>query len=153
MKGTSNMSDTLIKTIFLAAPKEKVWAYLTEKNKLGEWFHAPDQDLALGEDYVLSEIAEDGSKKRQCWGQVQTWEPYDKLVYSFTVTPLNGLMTTVTWELEEAHGGTRLTMQHKGVGQMDGDVLGLLGALDTGWDSHFASLRERINAELKSLCA
>lgn len=44
------MSTTTIqKSLFLKASRETVWAYLTEKDKLGEWFHPADRDLAEGQ--------------------------------------------------------------------------------------------------------
>ncbi|MEM7045758.1 MAG: SRPBCC domain-containing protein, partial [Pseudomonadota bacterium] len=73
---------------------------------------------------------------------VQHWDPPAKLTYSFTVKPLNGAMTTVTWTLDEMADGTRLTLLHEGVGAAAGDAaLGLLSALDRGWDEHFGRLR------------
>ena len=70
-------------------------------------------------------------------------EPPSLLVYSFTIKPLGGAMTTVSWLLEEAHGGTRLTLKHEGIAEAAGEsALGLLMALDAGWDKHLGSLRE-----------
>ena len=64
------------------------------------------------------------------------------LVYSFTIGPLNGAMTTVTWKLEEIQDGTRLTLQHEGISEAAGEAaIGLLMALDKGWDKHLGSLR------------
>ena len=80
---------------------------------------------------------------RQCWGTVQQWAPHSKLVYSFTVKPLNGAMTTVTWTLDPFQDGTRLTLLHEGVGVAGGEAaFGLLMALDKGWDEHFGRLRQ-----------
>ena len=50
-------------------------------------------------------------------------------------------MTTVTWTLKEAHGGTMLTLQHEGIGAAGEAALGLLMALDSGWDCHLLELR------------
>jgi uncharacterized protein YndB with AHSA1/START domain len=134
------MTDTITKTVFFRSPRETVWAFLTEKNALAEWFHAPEADLSAGQDYVLLSNAADGTVAKQCWGTVEHWEPPSKLVYSFTVKPLNGVMTTVTWTLDEAHGGTRLTLIHEGL-RAAGAELGLLVALDAGWDEHLGRLR------------
>ncbi len=50
-------------------------------------------------------------------------------------------MTTVTWLLEEALGGTRLTLHHEGIGAAAGDAAhSLLMALDAGWDAHLVAL-------------
>lgn len=138
------MSDsTIVKTIFLKADAETVWEFLTDKDKLGEWFHPADSDLAAGSDYVLTGQADDGSDVRKCWGSVVESNRAKKLVYTFTIEPLGGAMTTVTWLLQEMHGGTRLTLHHEGIGAAAGDAaLPLLMALEAGWDAHFGRLRD-----------
>ena len=135
------MTDSITKTVFLKAPKATVWAFLTEKDKLARWFHPAEDDLADGQDYALLGDSAEGGPVRQCWGTVQYWEPPTRLVYSFTVKPLNGAMTTVTWTLDEIDGGTRLTLLHEGVGVAGDAAFGLLTALDKGWDEHFGRLR------------
>lgn len=135
------MTDSITKTVFLKAPKATVWAFLTEKDKLARWFHPAEDDLADGQDYALLGDSAEGGTVRQCWGTVQHWEPPTRLVYSFTVKPLNGAMTTVTWTLDEIDGGTRLTLLHEGVGVAGDAAFGLLTALDKGWDEHFGRLR------------
>ena len=85
---------------------------------------------------------EDGSTVRQCWGTVQQMDPPSRLVYSLTVKPLGGAMTTVSWTLEQVYGGTKLTLTHEGIGEAAGEsAMGLLMALDKGWDKHLESLR------------
>jgi len=132
----------ITKTVFFAASRELVWSFLTESEKLARWFHRADADLAAGRDYALLATADDGSEVKQCWGTVLEMDRPSRLVYSFTVKPLQGAMTTVTWTLDEAHGGTRLELVHEGVGAAAGDAaLGLLRALDAGWDEHLGRLR------------
>ena len=140
------MSDaTITKTIFFAASRETVWSFLTDKDKLAQWFHPADADLVEGQDYALVGKAEDGSTVKQCWGNVVQMDPPTSLVYSFTIKPLGGAMTTVSWLLEDAHGGTQLTLKHEGIGAAAGDsALGLLMALDAGWDKHLGSLRSSV---------
>jgi uncharacterized protein YndB with AHSA1/START domain len=87
--------STIVKTVFFDAPRETVWSFLTEKDKLAQWFHPTEADLAQGQDYALIDRADDGSTVRQCWGTVVQMEPPARLVYSFTVKPLGGAMTTV----------------------------------------------------------
>lgn len=141
------MTDCIAKTVFLKAPKATVWAFLTEKEKLARWFHPAENDLADGADYALMGQSSEGGMVKQCWGTVQHWEPPSKLIYSFTVKPLNGVMTTVTWTLDEIEGGTRLSLLHEGVGDAAGEAaFGLLMALDKGWDEHFGRLRQTASA-------
>lgn len=141
------MSTTTInKSIFLKASRETVWAYLTEKDKLAEWFHPATADLVEGKPYALLDNATDPDSKL-CWGEVLSAKKPSSLSYTFTVKPLGGAMTTVNWTLEEAAGGTRVTLSHEGVGEAAGEAaLGLLSALDKGWDEHFSKLRDRAAA-------
>lgn len=134
-------TTTINKSIFLAAPRETVWQYLTDKSKLGEWFHPAADNLVEGKPYALLGDAND-SESKMCWGEVLTANEPSTLVYTFTIKPLGGAMSTVSWTLEEAAGGTRVTLVHEGLGEAAGDAaLGLLTALDEGWDKHFSKLR------------
>jgi len=137
------MTDTtsMTKTIFLAASVEIVWQYLTQKEKLALWFHPTLGDLKQGGEYALLASDDPGAEKL-CWGTVIEMTPPTSMVWSFTVQPLQGAMTTVTWSLESVAGGTRLTLVHEGVGDALGEsALSLLFGLDPGWDEHFARLR------------
>ena len=137
------IATTISKTVFLDAPKDVVWEFLTKKDKLARWFHPAEEDLKEGEAYSL--LDQHGDMTRVCWGTVQEMRPHDSLVYTFTVKPLNGAMTTVRWTLEDAAGGTRLTLHHEGIEQAAGEAaFGMLSALDAGWDAHFARLRTEV---------
>ncbi len=134
-------TTTIHKTLFFAASRETVWEFLTDKEKLGQWFYPAEANLADGQDYVLLHKQEDGSYTKQCWGSVLEMEPHSKMVWSFSIAPLNGAMTTITWTLEEALGGTRLRLKHEGV---EAAGMGLLMGLDSGWDRHFGNLRAAV---------
>lgn len=134
-------TTTINKSIFIAASRETVWDYLTDKDKLGEWFHPAESNLVEGKPYALLEDVADSSSK-MCWGEVLSAKEPSFLSYTFTIKPLGGAMTTVNWTLEEASGGTRITLSHEGVGEAAGEAaLGLLMALDEGWDKHLSALR------------
>ncbi|MDG1430050.1 MAG: SRPBCC domain-containing protein [Paracoccaceae bacterium] len=132
------MTDTRIeKAIFLATTPETVWAFLTEADKLGTWFHPAENDLVAGAPYAL--LGDDGSTV--CWGQVLEMDKPRRMIWSFTIKPLGGVMTTVEWGIEAVPGGTRLTLTHAGFEGSEAGF-GLLAALDNGWDEHFAKLRK-----------
>jgi len=137
-------TTTITKTIFLKASRETVWSYLTDRNKLGEWFHPAAENLVEGKPYALLADASD-SESKMCWGTVLSANEPSFLSYTFTVKPLGVAETTVKWTLEEAAGGTRVTLVHEGIGEAAGDAaLGLLSALDAGWDAHFGKLRDLV---------
>ncbi len=139
-----NNKTVITKSIFISASKDQVWAFLTEKDKLGKWFHTAQSDLIEGEEYAL--LSEDDPKTKLCWGKVLVTDRPNKLAYTFTIKPLGGAMTTVTWVLDDAYGGTKLTLTHEGIGQAvdEGSALGLFMALDSGWDSHLSHLRDAL---------
>jgi len=133
------MTDTDIqKTIFLAAPPQLVWPFLTEADKLARWFHAPDRDLAQGQPYTLRN-GKDGD--RMCWGTVLEMTPHTHMVWDFTVGPLDGQMTRVEWVLAAVAGGTRLTLRHSGLPEAEA-AFGLVMALDKGWHGFLLALYE-----------
>lgn len=134
---------TIQKTVFFNASRETVWAFLTEKEKLGQWFHPPEKDLADGADYALIRTDDDGEKAPIIWGRVISMDAPNKLVTSFIITPFGGTETIVTWVLEEAAGGTRLSLTHEGVAEAAGpETLRMLMSLDRGWDEHLETMRK-----------
>lgn len=134
--------DSINKSIFFAAPRETVWSFLTDKDKLGLWFHPAEADLSEGQDYALIRTADDGTVTKQCWGTVLEMNAPTHLKYTFTIKPLGGALTNVTWTLEEINGGTKLSLTHEGISAAASEAaMGLLLALDAGWDKHLGSLR------------
>lgn len=133
---------TIHKSIFLAAPKQTVWEFLIDKDKLATWFFAADANLTQGKAYELSQLDDDGNPKVMCWGEVIKLDAPNRLEFTFTIAPLQGKVTNVVWELEEAAGGTKLSLTHNGIEGDEGSAaLGIIMALDGGWDKHLAALR------------
>ena len=134
---TNPMTDTTIrKSVFLAADRDTVWAFLTGAEALGRWFHPAQADLKEGEDFTLVS-QKDGD--RMCWGQVEEMRAPDYMRWAFTIGPLNGVMTTVEWHLDEAPGGTRLSLTHSGLPDST-EAYGLVMALDKGWHGFLMNL-------------
>ncbi|MDV7143191.1 SRPBCC domain-containing protein [Tropicimonas sp. TH_r6] len=128
---------TLNKTIFLPADKARVWAFLTDPEKLAAWFHKPAVPLGEGTSY---EMFGTQSGERLMWGEVISARPHDYLEYTFEIAPLQGHATRVAWTLEAVPGGTRLSLVHSGLPEGEAGF-GLVLALDEGWDSHLGRLR------------
>lgn len=135
------MTNTLTKTIFLKAAKSEVWAYLTEPDKLAEWFHKPGKTLAQGDNF---ETFHPDSGEKLLWGTVTKADPYNALEYTFIIPHMPDTISTVTWTLEDAVGGTRLTLVHEGLPGTE-EMFYLTLALDSGWDGHFARLRTALH--------
>lgn len=134
------MTDTaLTKTIYLQAPPEKVWDYLTDPDKLAIWFHRPKARLVDGEYEMFG--ADSGD--RLMWGAILVAEPFKRLEYTFSIAPMGGQSSTVKWTLEEVPGGTKLSLRHEGLPTGE-EAFGLTLALDKGWDDHLMRLRAAI---------
>ena len=137
----------LVKTAVFKVSPDVVWSFLTDKDKLGTWYHPGEAHLADGQDYRLMGTGEDGAKRPIIWGRVLEWEPPKRLVTTFCISPFDGDETTVTWQLAPFEGGTRLTVTHEGIAEAAGEAaLPLAMALDKGWDEHLGSLRSAADA-------
>jgi len=135
-------TTTITKSVFFNAPPERVWEFLTDKDKLGEWYHPAEADLAAGQEYSLYRVDEHDKKIPQITGRVLEMKAPVKLVTTFVIEPFQGNETTVTWVLNEAAGGTRLVLTHEGIAEAAGEAaLHLLLALDQGWNTHLSDLR------------
>ena len=131
------------KSIFINAPRETVWLYLTDKDKLGTWFHPARNSLKADEDYALLQKQEGGEESPIIWGRVVEMVENEKLVTTFLIAQFGGRETTVHWHLETVSCGTRLTLIHDGIEEAAGEAAAaLLLALDAGWDEHLLSLRK-----------
>ncbi|WP_300067487.1 SRPBCC domain-containing protein [uncultured Ruegeria sp.] len=136
------MTDAVLqKTIFLRAEPETVWAYLTEPDRLAEWFHKPERPLAQGQKLEMFGTT---SGDLLIWGEVRVAQPPKYLEYTFTVKPMGEAVSVVKWTLDPVAGGTRLGLQHEGLPQ-GAEAFGLILALDNGWDEHFGKMRTALH--------
>lgn len=139
------MTDTITKTVFFDAKPEIVWAFLTEKDKLALWFNEPENDLTEGQPYTMNATGTDGETTVKISGRVLKADKPKTLIYTFLIGPFGDTETTVTFSLNAVAGGTRLQLTHEGIAEAAGEAsLGLLMALDHGWDAHFQTFREKI---------
>lgn len=137
------MTDTTIrKSIFLNATPDQVWQWLTDPEKLGQWFHKPSAPLTEGTPLEMFG-AESGDKLM--WGTVQVARPPEYLEYTFTIKPMGEAVSLVKWSLNPVAGGTRLSLEHSGLSH-EIEAFGLILALDKGWDSHIGQMRDTIHA-------
>ncbi|WP_298841482.1 SRPBCC domain-containing protein [uncultured Roseobacter sp.] len=132
---------TLNKTIFLKAPRQKVWAFLTEPDRLAEWFHAPRETLATGKDLKMYGTT---SGDLLIWGDVIEARAPEYLEYTFTVKPMGEASSLVKWTLKEVPGGTELCLEHSGLPEV-AEAFDLVLALDKGWDNHFMQMRDALH--------
>jgi len=108
------MTMKLVKTVFLKAPPQHVWKFLTKADQLALWFHRGRSDLEEGGDWVLETNSHDKDSEALLFGKVLEMKPPERLVHTFTHQWLDGVETTCTWTLEGVGGGTVLTLVHDG---------------------------------------
>jgi uncharacterized protein YndB with AHSA1/START domain len=95
---------TLVFVKDLRHPPEKVWAALTEPDRLREWApYTADRTLARPGDATLTMI--DGDRSQDLPASVSRSEPPTLLEYSWGTDQLR-------WELTTTGEGTRLTLRH-----------------------------------------
>ncbi|WP_171099908.1 SRPBCC domain-containing protein [Ruegeria sp. HKCCD7255] len=136
------MTETILqKTIFLRADPDTVWDYLTEPDRLAEWFHKPERPLAAGQKLEMFGTA---SGDLLIWGTVTAARKPEYLEYTFTVKPMGDAVSVVKWTLDPVPGGTRLALRHEGLPQT-AEGFGLILALDNGWDEHFGKMRTALH--------
>jgi uncharacterized protein YndB with AHSA1/START domain len=139
----SNLNIT--KTIFLKAPAKHVWSFLTDADRLAEWFHRGAGEMVKGGEYALltNSLGKEGEKL--CWGKVVEFDPPKRLVHTFTHGHLKGAETTCSWTLDEMEGGTVLTLVHEGWEKVGEGAFAMAGNHDVGWDDHFSRLRKVVS--------
>ncbi|WP_299042887.1 SRPBCC domain-containing protein [uncultured Tateyamaria sp.] len=138
------MTDTTLqKTIFLKAPRQLVWEYLTQPEHLAKWFHAPKTPMAEGQ---ALEMFGTTSGDLLIWGTVVKADAPDYLEYTFTVGPMGDAVSTVKWTLSDVPGGTQLSLVHEGLPQGEA-AFSLTLALDKGWDDHLMRLRTDMHGD------
>ncbi len=131
----------LQKSIYLRATPETVWDYLTQPERLAEWFHKPEQPLAAGQKLEMFGTT---SGDLLIWGEVREARKPEYLEYTFTIKPMGDAFSVVKWTLEPVAGGTRLGLMHEGLPQ-GAEAFGLILALDDGWDGHFGQMRTALH--------
>ena len=131
----------LRKSIYLKAPPQTVWDWLTQPDKLGQWFHQPKRPLTQGQPLEMFGTT---SGDKLVWGDVRVARAPEYLEYTFTIKPMGDAVSVVKWTLEPVEGGTRLSLEHSDL-PAGAAAFDLLLALDKGWDDHIARMRAGIH--------
>ena len=118
---TTTSTDRIEKTVTLTAPRGRVWQAIADARQFGEWFRVRlDGEFAVGAairghitypgyEYITMEVLVERMEPERFFSY--RWHPYaidPKVDYS--PEP----MTLVEFRLEDAPGGTRLTIVESG---------------------------------------
>lgn len=118
---TTTATDRIEKTVMLKAPRSRVWRAITDAKQFGEWFRVQlDGEFAVGAT-IRGNITYPGYEHIQMEVTVERIEPERLFSYRWhphAVDPNVDYspepMTLVEFTLEEAPGGTRLTIVESG---------------------------------------
>lgn len=137
----------------LPGPIERVWEYLTDAEKRGEWLAAGEMELHMGgkvelifnhnnltpHDDVPPEKYNDMGGESRLHGQITQLDPPRLLSYTWEESSAPG--SEVTFELEEEGEHVRLTLTHRHLGE-NRDTLTSVGA---GWHTHLDIMTDKLN--------
>jgi uncharacterized protein YndB with AHSA1/START domain len=106
-------AEPIVKDVVLNAPASKVWAAITDKNKMKEWyFDIPDFKPEVGCEFNFTAGGPDMLYVHLC--KVLEVIPDKKLVHSWRYEGYEG-DSIVTWELFEQGNTTRVVLTHTGL--------------------------------------
>lgn len=108
------MHDNIVVKQKMEAPVDKVWAALTDKEQMKEWyFDIPDFELAEHGEFNFFEPGD--GKKFHHHGEILEVIPNEKLKHTWSYPEFSKEKTIVKWRLEQDGDGTLVTLMHKGL--------------------------------------
>ncbi|WP_395393369.1 SRPBCC family protein [Novosphingobium sp. BL-8A] len=131
--------DRIEKTVVLRASRERVWNAISDSARFGAWFGMDfDGPFVAGQDatgrimptQVDSEVAkiQEPHRGKPALFRIERIEPMTLFAFRwhpFAIDPARNYddepMTLVTFELEDAEGGVRLTITESGFAQLAAD--------------------------------
>jgi uncharacterized protein YndB with AHSA1/START domain len=102
------------RSIWIAAPRERVWRAITDLEQLQEWFSPGTKWTGTGLEAGGRFFVVDPASGAEMYGQmIEAVEPPYRLVTRSIPEPSEAVHVT-TWQLEEENGGTRLMLTYSG---------------------------------------
>jgi uncharacterized protein YndB with AHSA1/START domain len=145
------MTNSIEKTIELAAPINRVWRALTDHEEFGAWFRVKlTAPFAVGAD-ATGHITHPGYEHVAWRAHVTTIQPYH---FAFTWHPYAvdpnadysaETPTLVTFRLAEIPGGTRLTLTESGFDKIPPHRMPeALRMNDSGWAQQMQNIKAHV---------
>jgi uncharacterized protein YndB with AHSA1/START domain len=124
------------RAIHLAAPVQRVWAFLTDPQKLSTWLMDSDFSPAPGTNFRFTSPPS-GRWDGTIHCEVQDVIENERISYTWCANDI-GVTTIVTFDLEATRQGTHLTLTHVGFDEAMGGAAGRHAA---GWAGCLNALR------------
>lgn len=146
------MTDTIEKTIDIAAPIERVWRALTNHEEFGRWFGVEiDAPFVVGEP-SRGHITYPGYEHVQWDATIERIEPPRRFAYRwhpYAIDTANDYSseprTLVEFTLEPIASGTRLTVIETGFGALPAHRhADCLRMNDSGWSEQMANIKTHV---------
>ena len=135
--------DEVRKTIEIRAPRERVWAALTQPTELLGWFPTEHAAVDLRPGGLASFVWEESADE----AIVDVVEPPGRFVFRWRPAGLDRLYTTVSFSLEEIEGGTRLTLVESGFASLPDQIAQQSQEEnDGGWRDELEELKTYLEA-------
>lgn len=119
------MKDRIEKEVFIRAPRSRVWRAVVDRTEFGTWFRVdfPPGKFTAGEN-VKGQITYPGYEHLVMEVDVVEVTPEERLSFRWLPGIDDAIVTQtlVTFTLEDAPGGTRLTLVESGFDQLPPDL-------------------------------
>jgi uncharacterized protein YndB with AHSA1/START domain len=135
----------VVSKITIDAPASKVWAALTEKAQMKEWyFDIPDFELSVGAEFNFYEPG--GAKQFHHRCKIQAIEPCKKFAHTWTHPSHSTGESMVSWQLYESNEKTEITLIHLGIENFaDAGPEFAPENYQIGWEGLLAGLKNYLN--------
>lgn len=149
------MTDSIIKTIEIAAPPSAVWDALTDHRKFGSWFRvALDQPFQVGQ-RSTGHMTYPGYEDYRWEARVVAIEPMTRFAYEWPATGGDKTLmesgvevaewTLVEFILEPTERGTRLTVTESGFDKVpEPRRANVMRSNDGGWAEQVRNIRDYV---------
>ena len=140
-KGEVTVTDDRLQVVFrrrFGKPVAKVWAALTTPERLADWFGAATIDLRVGGTFRIT-----SANGKQSEFSITRVEAPHVLGWSWVI---DGLDTSVLFELAPDGEGCRLTLTHSGLSARHGRGAGVRA----GWHAHLEGLADSLDGRATS---
>ncbi|HEY0515398.1 MAG TPA: SRPBCC family protein [Thermoanaerobaculia bacterium] len=148
-------SDRIEKTVLLRAPRSRVWRALTNAGEFGSWFGVKfEKDFAVGE-HATGNITYPGYEHVRFDALVERIEPEEVFAFRWHPYAIDTKIdysqeprTLVEFRLEEAEGGTRLSVVESGFDQIPAARRDLAFRMNSGgWAQQMENIQRHVSGE------
>ena len=153
-KTQMSSSNAIEKQIFLRAPRTRVWRALTDAREFGTWFGVRLDDPIEAGKWVRGRITHPGYEHVRFQMLIERMEPEVLFAYRwhpYAIEPnvdySKEPMTLVEFRLEEAAGGTTLTLTESGFDRVPLDRRADAFRMnEQGWAQQMENIRRHVEA-------